>query len=256
MRPYAGQSKHGTRLGRPTLARLGARWSERIGMLEYWGRPDVRHSWGGPFNGQAFRQRLFSELCRRVPLAAIVETGTYRGTTTEYFRRTTGVPVHSFEVAPRSYGFARARLRSAPQVYLHHCDSRAGLADLAARRALPSGPLFFYLDAHGLGALPLAEEVDLVFAHWAEAVVMIDDFAVPDDPGYGFDAYGPGEVLTLDYLGSRTAPPMALWLPACRSAEESGARRGCIVLAHDGDLIRRLDAMQALRRWRVHIGRS
>ena len=218
-------------------------------MLDYWCRPSWRTSWGGPFNGQVFRQRLFSELRGRVQLAAIVETGTHRGTTTEYFRSTTRVPVHSFEVAPRSYGFARARLRTASEVHLHHCDSRPGLAELAACHALPPGPLFFYLDAHGLDELPLAEEVDLVFAHWGEAVVMIDDFAVPDDPGYGFDDYGPGKVLTLDYLGSRTAPPMALWLPACASAAESGARRGCVVLARDAELVRRIDAMETLRRW-------
>jgi hypothetical protein len=218
-------------------------------MLDYWCRPGRRASWGGPFNGQVFRQRLFAELCRRIQFTAIVETGTHQGTTTEYLSSTARVPVHSFELVPHRYGFARARLRAAPGVHLHHRDSRAGLAELAMGRALPPGPLFFYLDAHGLPELPLAEEIDLVFGHWGEAIVMIDDFAVPDDPGYGFDDYGPGQVLTLDYLGSRAAPPMALWLPACVSAAESGARRGCVVLARDAALVRRMNEMETLRRW-------
>jgi hypothetical protein len=227
-------------------ARLGA---ERLGMLDYWWRPEWRETWGGPFNGQAFRQRLFVELCTRVPFAAIVETGTHRGSTTAYFRQTTRVPVHSFESASRHHGFARARLWLARGVHLHRGDSRAGIAALALSRALPPGPVFFYLDAHWNGHLPLSEEVDLAFANWPQAVAMIDDFAVPDDPGYGFDDYGPGKALTLDYLGPRAAPPTAIWFPACVSSAETGARRGCVVLARDAELIRRIDPMQTLRRW-------
>ncbi len=218
-------------------------------MLDYWRRPEWRASWGGPFNGQAFRQRLFAELCARVPFAAIIETGTYRGATTAHFRQIARVPVHSFESTLRYHGFARARLWLARGVHLHGSDSRAGIARLAASRALPPGPVFFYLDAHWHDDLPLADEVDLAFTHWPQAVVMIDDFAVPDDPGYGFDDYGPGKALTLAYLGSRTAPPTAVWFPACASSAETGARRGCVMLARDAELIRWIDPMRALRRW-------
>ena len=218
-------------------------------MLDYWRRPGWRQSWGGPFNGQTFRQQLFVELCSRVRFVAVVETGTYRGTTTTYFRRTTRVPIHSFESMPRHYGFARARLWRARGVHLHREDSRAGLARLAAGRALPPGPVFFYFDAHWQRDLPLSEEVDLAFAHWSQAVVMIDDFAVPDDPGYAFDDYGPGKALTLAYLGRRTAPPMALWFPACASSAETGERRGCVVLARDAALVALIDPMRTLRRW-------
>jgi hypothetical protein len=91
--------------------------------------------------------------------------------------------------------------------------------------------------------------VDLAFAHWRQAVAMIDDFAVPDDPGYGFDDYGPDRALTLTYLGARAAPPTAIWFPACASREETGERRGCVVLARDAEVIRWLEPMQTLRRW-------
>jgi hypothetical protein len=222
---------------------------ERVGMLDYWRRPEWRESWGGPFNGQVFRQRLFAELCSRVRFAAVVETGTYRGTTTSYFQQTTRVPIHSFESKPRHHGFARARLWRARGVHLHGEDSRAGLARLAADRALPPGPVFFYFDAHWQHDLPLSEEVDLAFAYWSQSVVMIDDFAVPDDPGYAFDDYGPGKALTLAYLGRRTAPPMAVWFPACASSAETGERRGCVVLARDAALTALIDPMRTLRRW-------
>lgn len=222
---------------------------EGIGMLEYWLRPRRRDTWGGPFNGQVLRQQMFAELCSAVSFAAIVETGTYRGETTEHFGRCTDAPVHSFEIRPRAHGFARARLRSAGDVHLHLLDSRAGIAALARSAPRPAGPAFFYLDAHWAGDLPLREEVDLVLTHWAEAVVMIDDFAVPDDPGYGFDDRAPGQALDLGYLGSRAADPVAVWFPARPSSAETGARRGCVVLSRDPGLVRQLDSLPSLRRW-------
>lgn len=189
------------------------------------------------------------ELCQRVQFAAVVETGTYRGTTAAYLHRVTGLPLHSFEAKPRHYGFARARLRSLTEVCLHRGDSRAGLERLGARGALRPGPVLFYLDAHGLADLPLAAEIEIAFDHWREAVVMIDDFAVPGDPGYGFDDYGDGQALTLRYLDDHDLRPEGVWFPRCTAAAETGARRGCVVLARAPQLIRRIDAVAALRRW-------
>jgi hypothetical protein len=221
--------------------------AELAGMFDYWRRPAWRESWA--FNGQEFRRRVFTELFMRVPFVAIIETGTSYGTTTRYLRLATHVPIHSFEANPRRYAFARAQLMALPDLQLHRCDSRAGLAHLAASNALPAGSVFFYLDAHGFGDLPLAEEIDLVFRHWPEAVVMVDDFAVPDDPGYGFDDYGVGRALTLAYLGEHDLLPSGVWFPSCASTAETGARRGCVVLARAADVIQRIDRATTLRRW-------
>jgi hypothetical protein len=224
-----------------------------VGAFDYWLKPEWRHSWGGPFNGQEFRQQLFSELCARVPFVAVVETGTFRGTTTRFFHETTRLPVHSFETGSRNYGFARANLRSlSPHVHLYRCDSRTGLTHLATSNRLPPGAVFFYLDAHGAGELPLAEELRLVFAHWPAAVIMIDDFAVPDDPGYGFDQYEPDGPLTLGYLEKNGALPAGIWFPRCPALAETGYRRGCVVLAEDEDVTRLVDSVGRLRRWSLH----
>lgn len=233
----------------PTQAQPWVWLEEQIGRLDYWLRPHRRHSWGGPFNGQTFRQQLFTELAGHMCFVAAVETGAYHGTTTRFLRRATGVPIHSFESNARRYGFARANLRSLPGVQIHRCDSRAGLVHLANANALPTGIVFFYLDAHGCGALPLAEEVDLAFRHWPTAVVMIDDFQVPDDPGYAFDDYGGGQAPTLRYLADHRVLPPCVWFPACASERESGARRGCVVLAAAPDVARQIDTVMSLRRW-------
>jgi hypothetical protein len=63
--------------------------------------------------------------------------------------------------------------------------------------------------------LPLVDEIALAFRHWPEAVVMIDDFAVPGDPGYGFDVYGAGQALRLDYLAANGVLSPGVWFAAC-----------------------------------------
>lgn len=232
------------------VRQLPAPLGERVGEWEYRHGSAWRRHWGArPFNGQEARQRMLVEICQSVTFVAVVETGTYRGATTEFLHRVTRAPLHSFEADPRHHGFARARLRGLAEVRLYRGDSRAGLERLAADGALPPGPVLFYLDAHGLDDLPLAAEIEIAFRRWPEAVVMIDDFAVPDDPGYSFDDYGEGRALTLAYLDANGVRPPGVWLPRCAAADETGARRGCVVLARAPEMIRRLDAVPALRRW-------
>ena len=89
----------------------------------------------------------------------------------------------------------------------------------------------FYLDAHWDVDLPLAEEIDLVFSNWSEAVVLIDDFQVADDTGYGFDDYGFGKALTMAYISTMQDKfELKVFFPTSPSSQETGARRGCVVL--------------------------
>jgi hypothetical protein len=227
---------------RDWLAVRAGRWQYRLGHHRH-------DAWGGPFNGQQLRRRLFEEMTKQIALAGIVETGTHRGTTTAFFRRISTCPIYSFETNPRHYAFAAAKLKDLPNLHLRCCDSRVGLRDLADSQHLPGGRVFFYFDAHWAGELPLAHEIDLAFRHWPEAVVMVDDFEVPDDPGYSFDDFGSGKALTLSYLADHHIAPAGIWFPRCASDDESGERRGCVVLAQDSDVVRRIDAVTALRRW-------
>jgi hypothetical protein len=120
-----------------------------------------------------------------------------------------------------------------------------GLCTLCAV-ALCSRALFFYLDAHWNVDLPLAEEIDLVFRRCPAAVVMIDDFPVPSDAGYGYN--GPGKALVSDYFEPAVlAHQLRAFYPATPSAVESGGRRGCIVLAKDNCLGPVLASLPLLR---------
>ncbi len=95
---------------------------------------------------------------------------------------------------------ARARLEKYQNVDLREVDSVIALRALTQKLTDRAAPTLFYLDAHRQEQLPLREESELALAHFPKAVLMIDDFEVPDDPGYGFDDYGPGKRLCLAYL--------------------------------------------------------
>jgi hypothetical protein len=179
-------------------------------------------------------------------LEAIIETGTFRGTSTEYFART-GLPVYSVEAVPRYFGFAQARLRALPHVEVRLGDSRSFLIGLSREPAVPKTRVFFYLDAHWSHDLPLRDELLTIFQHWTEPIVMIDDFEVPTDPGYGFDDYGHGHALNLDYLSPLAPLGFRCFFPTAPAADEVEPRRGWVVLARAGQGAALLGTMPELR---------
>jgi hypothetical protein len=85
---------------------------------------------------------------------------------------------------------------------------------------------FFYLDAHWYDHLPLLDEMTLILERMSNSVIMVDDFQVPDDPGYCYDDYGEGQVLDLRYLLPLAHYDFAIFFPDVPSYLES---------AEDGD---------------------
>jgi hypothetical protein len=221
---------------------------QTIGVVDYLRSPDHGLGWG-PFNGQTARQALFVDIIAKLQPYAIVETGTSLGATTELMSQT-GLPVFTIELHPRNYGFARARFWRRQKVKLLHGDSRASLVKLfdGALQPLSNRTIFFYLDAHYYDDLPLAEEIDIIFTRCPMAVVMIDDFEVPWDAGYGFDNYGPGKALVSSYIRlAISAHQLHAFYPSTPStedypstpmaaaglAEPGRLRRGCVVLVKE-----------------------
>ena len=77
---------------------------------------------------------------------------------------------------------------------------------------------------------------------------MVDDFHVPFDSGYGYDDYGAGRSLTADYIEPIVAAHgLRVFYPSTPSAHETGARRGCVILAkknHTGTVLTSLPLLQ------------
>jgi hypothetical protein len=224
---------------------------ELLGMIDYYRHPEWRSSWGdgGPFNSQQIRKQIFLQICRVVRPLSVVETGTHVGMTTEFIAKTLPVPVFTVEYNRRIYGFAKMRLRRYRNVNLHKGDSRTFLRNLMRSPLLPKGPLFIYLDAHWGDNLPLAEELQLIFDYCDQAVVMVDDFQVPRDQGYGFDDYGEGKSLTSHYISPVVARyGLVQFYPSVPSEEETGKKRGCVVIVHEGEAATLLAQINLLRR--------
>ena len=192
--------------------------------------PELQNSWGGPLNGQVGRQAIFLDLLHRVAPVAVIETGTFRGNTTEWLARNFSGPIVTCEKERIYFLQAQARLSRFPNVALMQEDSRSCLSKVLSSYKENSRTLI-YLDAHWERDLPLREELQIIFSCQPKAVVVIDDFRVPDDVGYGWDDYGPGKSLEIDYLKGVVPDGTQIFFPRLRSGEETGAVRGACIIA-------------------------
>jgi hypothetical protein len=208
-------------------------------------RPMGSTPWGGPLNGQCGRQQIAVDLFRTFPFTHVVETGTFYGNTTEFLARETQLPVFTVEADRSAYEVARLRLRNYPKVQLFFGDSRSFLSGLISQTVSAASLPFFYLDAHWGADLPLLEEIEVILRIYPRFVAMVDDFQVPDDPGYGFDDYGGTKVLAGKLL-EPVIKSLAFGYPRLPSARESGSRRGCIVLS-SRELCSQLRTVPSLR---------
>jgi predicted O-methyltransferase YrrM len=211
------------------LLRFAGRFvpEETKGMIEYHLRPYLCDKWGGPLNGQCRRLAIMTDLLAACSPTTILETGTFRGSSTLWFALNSKAAVRSVEAVPRNYGFAKRRLRGHANVQLHLGDSRSFLRSVPASNK----PTLIYLDAHWAEDLPLKEEVEIALERFSECVIVVDDFEVPGDPGYGHDDYGAGKNLSLTDFPFHRDPRITLFLPTAPSSTESGKKRGCVVLA-------------------------
>jgi len=223
-----------------------------LGAIDYFRFPERRDPWGGAFNGQYKRRELFLSLILACRPAAIIETGTHVGASTEFMAEVSKLPVYSVEADARCIGFAKMRLRKRRNVQLFLGDSRAFLRNFTAGDGAKylGRPLLFYLDAHWRKDLPLSEELEIIFSSFLQAIVMIDDFHVPHDSGYGYDDYGAGKTLNREYIAPQVKRfQIVEFYPITPSSAESGGRRGCVLLARDPGIIDALSPVPLLRKW-------
>lgn len=227
-----------------------------LGKLDYraWTR---RAETDAPFNGQIQRERMIQDLIHRVDFEGVVETGTFRGRTTRALAELfPTVQVHTAEAFPRFYFFAQSRLRSICNVRMHLGDSADVLRHLAECSVVPKERVLFYLDAHSSALpgvadsadeLPLDRELLEIVSNWSDVVVLIDDFKVPDDDGYGYDVYR-GRAIDLQFVEAVVGTSrFDCYFPATPSMEETGARRGSLVMVSKGELSNRVARSPWLR---------
>lgn len=220
---------------------------EIYGAWEYRCHPQLRDSWGA-FNGQSARQSLVVAILEVIDPSVIVETGTHRGTTTAYLRALSTAKIYTIESSRHFWGYSAYRFIADSRVSVVRGDSRTALRKLVRKLTREKDPVFFYLDAHWGPDLPLSEELEAIYSTEIDAVVMIDDFKVPNDDGYAYDDYGPGLALTVDYVEPVIRNHgVDIYFPSVRSDHENGARRGCVVMVKRGNTSNELSKLNGLR---------
>lgn len=198
------------------------------------------------FNDQDFRKELFVACTEHFQIGAIIETGTKWGNTTSYLARTE-IPVHSSELVRSSFLIAQERLKHFQHITLWNLDSREMLKKLTSLLRDSSKVYFFYLDAHWYEDLPLLEEIELIAKNWKHFVILIDDFKVPGDSGYGYDDYGEDKALTTKFIDPVLKEQgLEIFYPSTPSSVETGARRGCAVLAKNSWVSEKLQEFRLL----------
>lgn len=188
-----------------------------------------------PLNGQVKRRDFVEELLADFAPQAVIETGTFLGTSTLFFAANApaGCPVHTVELDDLYYGFAKKRFeRMGVNINIHRMSSEAFLSKFR----FEVERLFCYLDAHWYGYLPIREEI-VALAGYPQVVVGIDDFEVPGEPSWGFDNYRRRGVLTWSYIED-AAQDFTVFYPAYSPEEDNGSRRGFCVLAKGSEAIR------------------
>ncbi len=183
-------------------------------------------------NGQTARLEIVRSIIEMCGIEQIIETGTYRGTTAEWFSQY-GVPVLTAEIAPRYATFCKLRLARYPNVEIAALGSLEALKLWASSDTVKYRNTLFYLDAHWHDHLPLEEELNFIYSNFPRWIVVIDDFKVPFDSGYGFDDYGSDRVLDIDYVQRTCMRKAPAFFPRVSSRWETGWKRGCVVIACD-----------------------
>jgi hypothetical protein len=202
------------------------------------------------FNGQNHRKRIFQDLVEAFDFCAILETGTFMGNTTGYIRKRVNCPVSTCEASSMFQSVAMSRLKKLNGIDFVLADSRKFLNEKLASEPVKNstGPIFFYLDAHWHDDLPLADEIRIIAANVSECVVMIDDFEVPGDKDYSYDNYGKGKSLDIKTFQEQFLQAgMEVFFPSLSGAQETGGKRGCVILCKGDRLLRDMDKIRSLR---------
>ncbi|MBI3793396.1 MAG: hypothetical protein HY280_01535 [Nitrospinae bacterium] len=216
-----------------------------IGLLEDLSSAEIE---ARAFNGQRQRRDIFYSIINNCGVDAIIETGTFLGVTTRHMAEKTKLPVYSSENNARFHLVSKKRLSSLENVRLSLSDSRDFLKRLGESAEKPKRP-FIYLDAHWKDDLPLREELETISKQWGECVVMIDDFEVPGDEGFGYDDYGWKNTLNNKHFSKIfSSLGFVSFFPRKHSATETGAKRGCVVLTGNAAILETLSRNEHLRR--------
>jgi hypothetical protein len=154
-----------------------------------------------------------------------IETGTFIGTSTHLFSGLGVLKTYSIEIFEEYALIARSRCNKLIQqgqleIILGSSIDHIGriLGGIPREQ-----PVVAYLDAHWQNNLPTTQEIIALTEWGGPFIAIIDDFQVPEYPGYGFDTYA-GKTVGPAIIPAHV--DVSLWMPNESPEHETGAARG------------------------------
>lgn len=166
------------------------------------------------FHGDRIMREYVLRLLKSLAPGSFVETGTYLGDTAEFMAKgNPGLRIFSCECNPSSFAFSKRRLRRFPNVSVYNQSSEKLLSSIIGENLLGPVPLFF-LDAHWYDYWPLQDEIATITQALERAVIIIDDFEVPERSDF---LYQRGDGNTQPSAQTKSEPEIACNLELIRS---------------------------------------
>lgn len=182
------------------------------------------------FEGDTHLKNQFELLVQHHKIDAIIETGTYLGSTTVKFAEM--VPaVFTIESNAAYYNQAKEYITSSGR---DNITQFFGSSALTLPMVIVEASVFenklFFLDAHWGENNPLLQELAVIAKAGLKPVIVIHDFKVPECPELGFDSYN-GQDYTWDWI----APAVEAIYGSdgysyFYNKEATGAKRGVIFI--------------------------
>ncbi len=151
-----------------------------------------------PFHGGKLLQQLIEEIIVFFKVSTFFETGTYRGESLNYVceRFYKDIRIISCETNKEHFDYSVERLKKyAPTIF--NVSSPQAIR-LSSHFSLLGSLTLFFLDAHWGEYWPLLDELKEI-VKLGKAIIVIDDFKVPNHTELGYDSYG-GNENSLEYI--------------------------------------------------------
>jgi predicted O-methyltransferase YrrM len=150
------------------------------------------------FNNDSIVSETVVQLVKDLHIDCIVETGTFRGTTTAFLSENfPTLDIYTIEVDFKTFLQAEHNLKSFKNIKLLCGSSEKVLEDLLPR--LKDKRILFYLDAHWEKYWPLLDEFEAIRKNAKDnCCIVIDDFKVPYRQ-FQYDTYEK-QPLDVDYI--------------------------------------------------------
>ncbi len=150
------------------------------------------------FNNDSVVGDTVVKLIKDLKIECIIETGTFRGTTTAFLSEAfPTLDIYTIEVDFKNFLEAEQNLKGYKNIKLICGSSEKKLEELLP--SLRGKRLLFYLDAHWEEYWPLLDEFEAIRKNAKDmCCIVIDDFKVPNRQ-FQFDAYK-GQPLDVNYI--------------------------------------------------------